>query len=290
LSDRMTREREKSCAHGGAPAAQAGVLEAEDLARTMIRQARGKAEDLTRKAGQLEEQYRRRREELAEECRVKRQACDDEIAAMKAREEQDLEALRADARERAHAQGIEQGFQEGFLRGRADGLAEGREEGRRRAHEDVMQTLGAELSAAAAALAALVKEIDARRAAALDGAERDVLALALAIAEKIVKREIRLAPEVVLGNVRKALEIVAQRDGARIEANPEDVALIERHAAGALDVFRESPSLAVVPNARVARGGCIVTSGGAGADLQIETQLAVIERALAGETDGTIRA
>lgn len=145
-------------------------------------------------------------------------------------------------------------------------------------------------SAAAAALAALVKEIEARRAALLNGAERDVVTLALAMAEKVVKREIRLAPEIVLGNVRKALELVAQRGGARVEVNPEDAALIERHAAGALDVFRESPSLAIVPNVRVARGGCIVTNGGAGADLQIETQLAAIERLLAGESDDAVRA
>ncbi len=283
MSDRVIRERDKPRAGGDASARRPSLLEAEDLARTMIRQARGKAEDLTRKTGRLEEQYRRRREELAEECRVRRQACDEEIAALKTRTEKDLEALRAEARERAHAQGLEQGFEEGFLRGRADGLADGREEGRRRAHEEAMQTLGPELAAAAAALSALVKEIDARRHAALNGAENDVLALAIAIAEKIVKHEIRRMPEVVIGNVQKALEIVAQRSGARIEAHPDDVALIERHAAGALDVFRESPGLAIVPNARVARGGCIVTSGGAGADLQIETQLALIEQALAGE-------
>jgi flagellar assembly protein FliH len=289
LSERVIHERGKVRVRGDAPVGHFNLLEVEEAARGMIQQARAKVEEVTCKLGQLEEQYRRRREELSEEIRIKRQVCDEEIAALRARTEKELEALGTEVRERTHEEAKDAGFQDGFLRGRADGLTQGRDEGRLAAHEEMSQKFGKDFAAALAALESLVKDIDARREAFLRDAERDVVHLAIAIAEKVVKREIRECPDVVVNNVKKALEIIAQRSGARIEVNPDDAALLAEHASRALDIFRESPSLSIVPNAHVARGGCLVTSGGGGADLRIETQLELVEQALLGEKDGAVR-
>ncbi len=289
MSERVIQELGKVRVRGDAPVEHLNLLQVEDLARGMIQQARAKVEEITCKLGQLEEQYRLRREQLADEIRIKRQVCDEELAALKARTEKELEALKAEVETRTRKEAQDAGFQEGFLRGRTDGLAEGREEGRRLAHEETAQKLGKESAGALATLAALVAEVDARRAACIRDAERDVVVLALAIAEKIVKHDIRLHPEVAVNNVKKALEIIAQRSGARIEVNPDDAALLEHHAARALDIFRESASLAIVPNPHVSRGGCLVTNGGGGVDLRIETQLELIEQALLGEKDAAVR-
>ena len=274
----------------GAPAERVNLLAVEDVARNMIRQAQEKVGEITRKAGELEETYRLRREELADEMRIRREVQEEELRDLRARTEAELDALGKEVKEAAYKEAREEGYQAGLLAGRRDGLEEGLEAGRAQGREETAARLGDELSGAIACVNKVAADIDARRASLLRDAEREVLALAIAVAEKIVKREIRCCPDVIVNNVRKALETIAQRSGATIEVNPDDLALVEAHAREALDIFRESPGLRLAANSHVARGGCMVTSAGGGADLRIDTQLDLIEQVLLGEERARVSA
>lgn len=110
---------------------------------------------------------------------------------------------------------------------------------------------------------------DAERRAA---AGEDVLVrLAVRIAEKILRRQLDLAPEAVRDVARAALAAARARADLRLHVHPDDAALV-------------APlGVTVVADGTVARGGCVVETDLGRFDARLETQLAAIERALAGQ-------
>ncbi len=278
MSDRGMKSAKRIRSPEEQPARGFDLLAVEGMAKAMVQRARRQVEELSRKQAALEEEYRRRREELAAEHRKRREELNEELAQLRRRAEEELAALREEVKSETKKAAFEEGYQEGLLRGRQEGLEAGRAEGLREAKGEAKP----QLEAAIEVLRAAASELGIRRHALLRDAEREVVRLAIAVAEKIVKKEIRDFPEAVLNNVRKALDIIGQRTGAVIEVNPDDLALVEKHAPEVLQVFREAESVRFEPNPAVERGGCMVTAGGCGADLRIETQLELIEQALLG--------
>ncbi|MDQ3685623.1 MAG: type III secretion system stator protein SctL [Acidobacteriota bacterium] len=133
-----------------------------------------------------------------------------------------------------------------------------------------------------AALAELNKHVlDARerRDNALAGVERDVLRLAVKIAEKIIGREIERDAATVADIVATALRYARLNEMLTIRINPADFPAVETHR-GRLDPTGRARFLDVVPDPRVARGGCVIESESGAVDAQLETQLRVLERAL----------
>ena len=257
------------------------LLAVENIAKAILERAKKQVESLARKRAELEEEYRVRREELSEEYRRRREELKAEIEELRRRAEEELSALREEVKREAKKQAFEEGYQEGFIRGREEGFEEGKKAGLQKALEEA----GPKLDETIRVLQSVASELHSRQGALLRDAERDVLRLALAIAEKVVKHEIRNVPEVVLRNVKKALEIVAQRTGAIIEVNPDDIKLVEEHAPQIASIFREGETIKFMPNPSVQRGGCVVRAGGCGADLQIDTQLELMEQALLGQEE-----
>jgi len=264
------------------PADNFNLLNVEDMAKAMVREAKKQVEELSRKQALLEEEYRRRREELAEEYGKRREALEKELEEQRERAREEIDALRKEVEEKVRKEAFEEGYQEGLLRGREEGLEKGYAEGERKALAETRERFGEELESVVRSLERLLSEVRARRDSLFRDAEREVLRLAVSVAEKIVKHEIRIRPDVVMGNLRKALEIIAQRTGAVLEINPDDLSYVEKHAPGVLKIFREGGTIEIAANSHVDRGGCLVRSAGGGADLRIQTQLELIEQALLG--------
>src|SRR5580765_4191669 len=129
---------------------------------------------------------------------------------------------------------------EGFRTGRAEGQAAGAEE----------------IAATTAALAGVLAALDGSRAAYVAAAERDVVELALAIAEKIVGASLAVDPGIVCNLVAGALRSVEGSDRLVLEVNPDDLALVQ----GWLDTTTIPIAARVELRAerRIARGGCVV--------------------------------
>jgi hypothetical protein len=101
---------------------------------------------------------------------------------------------------------------EGYRAGRAEGLA---------AAED-------ERAATSAALGTVLAELQESRESYLAATERDVVELAVAIAEKIVGAALVADPELVCNLVAGALRAVEGGNGLVLEVNPDDVELVQR--------------------------------------------------------------
>jgi flagellar assembly protein FliH len=97
--------------------------------------------------------------------------------------------------------------------------------------------------------------------------------LALAIAARVLHREVKLDPLLLMGVVRVALEKVAE-DSATVLRVPEDAAETWR------EVFAASPesSLQIVGDERLAAGECVLETNVGRVELGVSTQLEEIER------------
>ncbi len=262
------------------------ILSVENAAKEMIRRAQSKVEELTRKTAEEEERYRMRREDLANEYRIKRESMEQELAEARKRTEEELDALRKEVTEKTEKEAHERGCREGLEEGRKTGEEEGRKQAHREALSEYTEKYREEFERMTHALATVTGGINAKRNALFRDAEHDVISLAISIAEKIVKHDIEVRPDSLINNVKKALGIIAAKNSAKIEVNPDDVALLEEHAPKALEIFREKDSFTVSGNPEVQPGGCMVTSIHGGADLRISTQLELVEQALLGEEQG----
>jgi flagellar assembly protein FliH len=158
---------------------------------------------------------------------------------------------------RAHATGFEQGKQAGF--------EAGYQEGRARAQAEAAQ-IHAVAQAAQAALQALG-----------DSLARKTVALAAAIAQKILHREIQSCPASLLDVVREALTLLPDTAGrVRIIVNSADVDLVRDALGGNTHL----PETVVAGSDEVQRGGCRIAAPGGDIDATLATRVKRVLEAL----------
>ena len=134
----------------------------------------------------------------------------------------------------------------------------------------------------------LLLEAHARRDAAFNEAERDVLRLAIKLAEKIIGREIKGDPATLADIVTTALAYARQHKTLLVRVHPADLAEV-RARRDLLEPAGHAGYLDLVPDPRVGRGGCIIESEAGTVDAQLDTQLRVLERALLERASGDTR-
>ena len=103
-------------------------------------------------------------------------------------------------------------------------------------------------------------------------AEQELVKLSLAIAGKIVRREIKLDPDIVSTLVRVCLEKVSQASAATIRLNPDDYRhLAAAQAEGTNGGF--GAGVVLVEDVKIEPGGCIVETDAGDVDARIDVQL-----------------
>lgn len=105
-------------------------------------------------------------------------------------------------------------------------------------------------------------------------AEEDAVRLALAVARKILHREINTDPDALLGLMKAALQRIDSRELHRLRMHPLDIAPIERH----LEVLGTPARLEVVADPSLERGAALFETVRGQLDASVTTQLAEIER------------
>lgn len=124
-----------------------------------------------------------------------------------------------------------------------------------------------------------------RRDSAFQTAERDLLRLAVKLAEKIIGREIERDAGALADIVSTALRHARQNESLTVRISPSDMPAIEAHRAR-LDPAGRARFLDLVPDPRVRPGGCVIESESGTVDAQLDTQLRVLERALLSRAPG----
>ena len=108
-------------------------------------------------------------------------------------------------------------------------------------------------------------------------AEHDTVKLAIAIARRILHREITADPDAIVGLVKAAFEKLDARETHRLRVAPADAALLGAHR-GRLDF---PPALEIASDASLRPGSAIFETSRGELDASIDTQLGEIDRGLA---------
>jgi flagellar assembly protein FliH len=122
-------------------------------------------------------------------------------------------------------------------------------------------------------------ELTSLRASMIRQTENQLVELALAVARRVVHREVSLDRNLMIAIVRVALDRLGESAHVTVRLHPE-----EFEATGAARVAEFAGSdITFVPDARVGRGGCRVESDMGMLDASVDAQIQEIARALLGE-------
>jgi flagellar assembly protein FliH len=193
-----------------------------------------------------------------------------EAAAAAAAEAAAVEATEAAATAAAEAAAArERAFEETLRTARAAALREGEAAGRARSM--------AELQPVLERLAASTSDLAALRPRLRREAEADMLQLALAIARRVLRRELAVDPEALHGLVLAALEKLEKRELARIRVHPSQAAAV----SAILRQGGSAPAVEVMSDPALEPGAALFETSRGSLDASVETQLQEIERGLA---------
>lgn len=134
-------------------------------------------------------------------------------------------------------------------------------------------------------LKAVLKEMSLLKPKIVAECERDIVELAVQVAQKILQRELQIDPGAVLDLASRALkEFEGRSGGIRVKLNPDDHDFIVQLDPKILEdkglsdvVFEKDPSLQ--------RGGCLLETYQGRVDARIEKQLEIIKKRLLEKVD-----
>ena len=178
-----------------------------------------------------------------------------------------------------------EGQEEGVRKGHEEGLAAGREEGRQAGLQEGLQDCAQKTESLAQALKAATGAFNAEKEALMEGARADLLRLALTMARRVIRREINMDDQVALRAVEEAVTLVADRSDMVISVHPADLDILKQAHNELVARMDQARHIRFEADADISRGGCVVRTAGGAVDIQVESQLENMERALLGGED-----
>jgi len=159
------------------------------------------------------------------------------------------------------------------------------EEARREGLKEGREKAEAELAKVGEALAKALVQIGELRGQVLHEAEADLLKLAVAIARKVVLKELAADPGTLARLVRAAVEVAVDGDEVLVRLNPEDHAVAES-CQEFKEMLRECPQVSIKADPDLPQAGCLVETVRGNIDAGLDAQLEEIYRGLAEERSG----
>ncbi len=187
-----------------------------------------------------------------------------------------LESARSDAARwgpEAREKGYEKGFRTGYQKGYAEGKEKGETDGFAEAHNAATAKFDEQHAAIVSDIERVLGELNARRESIELAARRDLLAFAISLATKLTYRIGTLNCDAALGNLHKALKLVQSKADLTIRVHPDDLAAIEEFAESVLRHAHGTGGVEIVPDAKIAPGGCIVTDETTEVDATLDSQI-----------------
>ncbi len=151
---------------------------------------------------------------------------------------------------------------------RQEGVREGEAAGLRKATEQMEPALQR--------FAKTIEELAAVRSRFRREAEQDLVRLSLAVAKRILRREMAVDPAALLGLVKAALDQLDLRETHRLRMHPQDAPAIEQR----LRALGIPQRLEVVGDPALERGAAVFETSRGEMDASVDTQLAEISRGL----------
>ena len=164
-----------------------------------------------------------------------------------------------------------------FASGRQEGYAAGCRDGAASVQAEAAQTLAAvQAEASNRVSGAAAQAVDLRRRLRQQ-MEADLVRLAVAIARRILRRELAVDPDALMGIVKSAVERIAARELMAIRVSPGDGPRVSLHLAG----LHLPDRVEVREDSALAWGSVVFDTTRGQHDASVETQIKEIDRGLA---------
>lgn len=174
--------------------------------------------------------------------------------------------------------------EEAYLRGVADG--EARMRGEAEALRQRLAGAEAELAAARQQVTELRDALEKGLAEAWQVVVSSLADVAIAVARRVLRRELSMSPEDVVSMVTGLLGEIRPAGSIKILANPGDAVFLEggmEDLEAALDMHQR---LEVIPDPRIEPGGVVIESPEGIWDAGVNTQLGCLKEAIEGVVEG----
>lgn len=122
-------------------------------------------------------------------------------------------------------------------------------------------------------------ELEAEISAVHEELKKIVVPAALKGAQKIVGREISLAPDTVVDIISQSLKAVAQHKKINLYVSPDDYRVIDKQREHLKTLFEELESFSIIPRDDIHQGGCIVETEGGIINAELPNLWAILEKA-----------
>jgi flagellar biosynthesis/type III secretory pathway protein FliH len=166
--------------------------------------------------------------------------------------------------------------QEFYCKGFADGERTGLEQGERTGAEAVLRRLDTLLES----LRLAAGEMERLRADAARTHEWELVQLALAVAAKIVEREVRQDPAAIAVIVQSALARVEHAERITVRLNPTDAERLNEVRARVLETLAAGDAaVSFHADEHIRAGGCLIESDRGDVDARLEQRFRVVEEA-----------
>ncbi|MGD9689587.1 MAG: FliH/SctL family protein [Phycisphaerales bacterium] len=146
---------------------------------------------------------------------------------------------------------------EGRAAGHAEGLAEGRAEGRELGRTEALGEQRETLTRLAGAWTGVLERFVEQRERLLADGRREVVRLAAAIASRVVKRFVRLNPDVVVDQVGAAIAMVTRPARLVVAVHPEDRTMVEEALPAIAHAAQSARHVELVNDPALERGSCV---------------------------------
>lgn len=152
-----------------------------------------------------------------------------------------------------------------------------RQQGRSEGEAAGLTRAAQRLDPAIANLAAVTRELSEQRARLRAEAEEDTVKLAVAIARRVLHRELATDPEAILGLVKAAFQKLNARETHRLRVSPADATILHENRAR----LEFPPRVEIAADASLQPGSAEFETSRGELDASVDTQMAEIERGLA---------
>lgn len=172
--------------------------------------------------------------------------------------------------EEAAKEAASEAYRQGYEAGRDEASKKSRDEFERRIGE-----ISEDFSSLTREFAAEVARYD-------QDFEKAIVTLALAVARRVVAREIEADEGAVLARSREAIRKIIGVEKIKIHVSPSDEEYIREHR-NELSTYADSvKEIVIEADSKVERGGCVIESDLGNIDARVSTQFELIEEALLG--------
>jgi len=163
---------------------------------------------------------------------------------------------------------------------RAEGYAEGRARAEQEARAAIAAGVEAEADSLRQDMEAFCEAVILEQQRVWQEIEGQLKDLSMEIAERVLKAELTVNPDVVVQITQHAMRRLADKDQVRIRVNPDDVERLRDHRDEIMRLFEGLRSVEILEDRRVGIGGVQIETDTGMVDARIETQMHELARAL----------